>query len=146
MQNNKLTNQHREPDRATAGFTLLEALVATALAGFLAMGIVSMMTFAVSAVEVSQEITDLTAVAVDQLEFLNSLPFSDTALQAGGNLQSNDAGYSVDPVNGAPGVYLRWQVTDNTFWLKHIVVMAADSNARGAERQVVIETFRILAQ
>ena len=46
MQYSMPTNQHREPDRSTAGFTLLEALVATALAGFLAMGIVSMMTFA----------------------------------------------------------------------------------------------------
>jgi len=145
MQRTILAKQHGKAG-SSEGFSLLEALVATALAGYISLGIMSMMMFAVTAQDVSQEITDLTALAIDRLEFLNSLPFSDTALQAGGSLMINEEGYALDPVAGSPGVYLRWQITDNSFWLKRIEVMAADTDAHGTERQVVLETFRILAQ
>ncbi len=129
------------------GFSLLEALVASALAGFIAMGVVSSLGLAIASSATSQEITELTALGVDQLEFLNSLQFSDTRLTAGGSLLSSYGGYSVDLGEGNSTTFVRWQITDESFSLKRIRVVAGwrDANASG-DREIVLETYRILTQ
>jgi len=138
----------RRTDRGREqGFSLLEVLVATSLAGFIALGVVSMMAFAVRATDSARSTTDLTVVAVDQMEALNSLPFSDNRLNAGGSTEVSADGYSVDPVDGAPEVFLRWSITDESFSLKRITLVAGDRAAvNGEGREITFETFRILAQ
>ena len=138
--------RHNSPGHE-AGFSLLEVLVATSLAGFIALGVVSMMAFAVSATDAARATTDLTVVAIDQMEGLNSLPFTDTRLNAGGSLDASAEGYSVDPVDGAPNAYLRWSITDESFSLKRITLVAGDrAAANGQGREITFETYRILAQ
>lgn len=136
-------------DRApsSTGFSLIEALVATAVTGMVTLGIASMMGLAVSATGASQEITELTVVAVDQLETLNSLPFSDARLTAGGSLTTSADGYSIDPLEGTDDGYLRWEIADESFSLKRItVVVGLRDPELGNDRELAFETFRILAQ
>lgn len=128
------------------GFSLLEAIVATGLAGMIAMGVVTMMAFSINAGGVSEEMTELTAVAVDQLEVLNSLSFSGDALRQGGSLTDSERDYSVDPVPGAPNVFLRWQIEDVSPTLKRINLVAGYRAGTMGSRQVEMETFRVLSQ
>lgn len=117
------------------------------IAGFVAMGVVSMLGLAVASSGTSQEITELTALGVDRLEFLKSLPFTDTRLLAGGSLSSSYGGYSVDLGEGNSRTYVRWQITDESFSLKRLRVVAGwrNSNVSGA-REITLETYKILTQ
>ena len=91
--------------------------------------------------------TDLTVLAIDQLEFLNALPFSDSRLAAGGDLDANATGYSITSAGGDPDAYLRWRVVDTTFALKQIsLVVGTSGPAPGDGREVFFQTYRILAQ
>lgn len=128
------------------GFSLLEALVATALAGTMALGVVTMMAFSVSAAGVSEEITALTAVAIDQLETLNALAFRSDELRPGGSLVRSAAGYSLDEVDGDPNVYMRWEVQDVSANLKRIRLIAAYRSSTMGQREIDVETYRVLSQ
>ncbi len=129
------------------GFTLLESLVAAALAGFMAMGVASMLGLAIASSGTSEAVTELTALGVDRLEFLASLPFSDPRLGAGGSLSTSYGGYSVDLGEGNSPTYVRWEITDESLSLKRIRVVAGrrDFNVSG-DREVAFETYRILTQ
>ena len=142
----KRPDQTRTPAPG-AGFSIVEALVASMIAGFVAMGVVSMLGLAVASSGTSQEITELTALGVDRLEFLKSLPFTDTRLLAGGSLSSSYGGYSVDLGEGNSRTYVRWQITDESFSLKRLRVVAGwrNSNVSGA-REITLETYKILTQ
>lgn len=129
--------------RAQAGFSLLETLVAIMLLSVVALSVAPMLMMGVATSAVSQEATELTVAASDQLEFLASLPFGDAQLAAGGSIASSAAGYSVDPFQGDPNLYLRWQIADETAILKRIQLVAGNRNSVfGPTREVQIETFR----
>lgn len=139
------SSRHRLP--SSSGFSLVEVLVATALTGMVTLGVASMMGMAVSATGAAQEITALTVVAVDQLELLNSQPFSDDLLAAGGDLTRSLQGYSIDPLDDNRHAYMRWEVADVSFTLKRITVVVGLRDATtGTDREASFETFRILAQ
>jgi Tfp pilus assembly protein PilV len=131
----------------TAGFALLEVLVATGLAGFIAMGIAMSLSMSISVSGASQEVTELTAAAVDRLEEFNSLRFEDAALDAGGSLTTSDTGFSEDPLGADPNRFVRWQIEDVSFNLKRITVAVGSRSSNiGDQREVRFETFKVLTQ
>lgn len=140
-------NDYRHLIRCGDGFSLLEALVAMALAGMVAVGILTSVGIAVSSSGMAQETTVATMAGVEQIEMFNALPFGDPQLQAGGSINSSQTGYSLDPLNGDSNAYMRWVVVDESFQLKRITIVVGvrDSNV-GSWRESRFETFRILSQ
>ncbi len=130
----------------TAGFSLLEAIVASALAGVIALSVVTMMAVSVSTGEAAEKTTELTATAVDQLELLNALSFSSNALRAGGAVDENRTGYFIDPLPTDSRKFLRWQIEDVTFSLKRIRMVAGIRSTSLGARTIELETYRVLTQ
>jgi len=94
--------------RATAGFTLVEVLLALAL---LFVGVVAaapMFIFAMKETAAGADLGTVGAAAVDRMELLRSTDF--TSLTAGGSLTSGVSGYS-DTSNAKYTVL--WQIVDN---------------------------------
>lgn len=129
------------------GFTLLEVVVSTVLAGLIAVSIAPMVLLAMQTTSVAEEITELTALAYDELEVLTALPFEDTGLAAGGALDRSVADYSIDPIPGADDYYLRWRVTDESPIMKRISIVVGSYDDDGtSRREVLVETFRTSMQ
>lgn len=127
----------------TLGFTLVEVLVATFLVGLLSLAVVPMMLMAVQTSAVGQEMTELTAAAVDQMEILRAAPFDDPALVAGGSITASNAGFSVDPLNGDADRYLRWSIVDENAERKLITLVVGTRNSIwGPAREITMRTYR----
>ena len=127
----------------SAGFTLIEVLVATGLVSIVALAIAPLMLMAVQTSAVAQEATELTANGAEQMEILRALPFADAQLAAGGSTAASQAGYSIDPVPGEPDRYIRWEVTDDNPSRKHIeLVVGMRQSIWGPPREITLETFR----
>lgn len=125
------------------GFTLIEVLVAGFLVGLIALAVAPMMLMAVQTSAMAQEATELTAIGSEQMEVLRALPFDDATLVAGGDTQSSDAGYSIDPYNGNPDRYVRWEIVDENAERKRIELVVGTRNSIwGPPREVTMETFR----
>ncbi len=123
--------------------SLVEVLVSMALLLFASLSIVPVLLTGVFTSATSQEITELTVAAGDRLELLATYEFAATGLQAGGDLGSSDAGYSVDPFDGDSDRYLRWQIIDESAILKRIVIVAGERDSVvGPPREIRVETFR----
>ena len=142
-------NSGRNPralEPGSEGFSLLEVLVASLLLGLAAMSYGTLMLTAAATQERSWEHTTLSAAAVERMEALLQLPFDDNAWQAGGSLTSSAPGYSFEPipVNVHPNGYLRWEITDESVFMKRITVLAGHPNhSATAVREVQVETFRL---
>lgn len=133
--------------RRTSGFTLIEVLVATFLVGLISLAVAPMMLMAVQTSAVGQEMTELTAAGIDQMEILRALPFNDPGLVAGGSVTSSDAGYSLDPLNGDANRYMRWLVVDENPERKRItVVVGVRTSIWGPAREITMRTYRIDVQ
>jgi len=94
--------------RGTAGFTLVEVLLALAL---LFVGVVAaapMFIFAMKETAAGADLGTVGAAAVDRMELLRSTDFS--SLTAGGSLTTNVSGYS-DTSN--PSYTVLWEIVDN---------------------------------
>jgi prepilin-type N-terminal cleavage/methylation domain-containing protein len=127
----------------SAGFTLVEVLVATGLVGIVALAIAPLMLMAVQTSAVAQEATELTANGAEQMEILRAMPFADAQLAAGGSTTASNAGYSIDPVAGEPERYIRWEVTDDNPSRKHIeLVVGMRESIWGPPREITLETYR----
>jgi type II secretory pathway pseudopilin PulG len=132
-------------DRGTAeqGFTLLEVLVSGFLVGLIALAVAPMMLMAVQTSAAAQEATELTAIGSQQMEVLRALSFDDAGLIAGGDINSSDAGYSLDPYLGDADRYVRWQVIDENAERKRITLVVGIRNSIwGPPREITMETFR----
>ena len=131
------------PSTPSAGFTLIEVLVATGLVGMVALAVAPLMLMAVQTSAVAQEATELTSLGTERMEILRALPFTDGQLAAGGSITTSASGYSVDPVDGDPDRYLRWQITDQSASRKHIeLVVGVRKSVWGPPRELTLETFR----
>jgi len=127
----------------SAGFTLIEVLVATGLVGIVALAIAPLMLMAVQTSAVAQEATELTANGAEQMEILRALPFTDAQLAAGGSTTASQGGYSIDPVPGEPDRYIRWEITDENASRKHIeLVVGMRESIWGPPREITLETYR----
>jgi prepilin-type N-terminal cleavage/methylation domain-containing protein len=127
-----------------AGFTLLECIVALLLISLIATSLMSSMGLALGATSAAENHTGLVNRAVAELEILNSLPFGDTRLVAGGALDASVTEYSIDPLPENPAGYLRWQVVDERPGLKRLRLVAGEQiPGRSEPREIILETFRI---
>jgi hypothetical protein len=138
------TPEHQQRrQRADVGMSLLELIVAMLLLSFVALSVTTMLLLGMLTSSVSQDATELAVAASDQLEFLTALPFDDPALAAGGSTTASASGYSEDPLAGNTDRYIRWQVADESAFLKRIVLVAGERNSvMGPSREVLVETFR----
>ena len=135
-------NQHAAAHRS-AGFTLIEVVVATGLVGLTALAVAPLMMMAVQTSAVAQEATELVAAGTEHMEMLRALPFNDGQMGAGGSITSSDAGYALDPLDGDANRYLRWRITDENASRKHIELVAGIRNSVwGPPREVILETYR----
>lgn len=133
--------------KCSAGFTLLEVLVATGLVGLVALAVAPLMLMAVQTSAVAQEVTELVAEGSEQLEVLRALPFDDPQLVAGGSIDSSKPGYSLDPFDGDANRYIRWVITNQGASRKHIELVAGVRNSVwGPPREIALETYRADAQ
>ncbi len=137
---------HRSPQRlqeGAGGFTLLEVIVATGLVGLVALAVAPLMLMAVQTSAVAQEATELTNSGTGQMAALRALPFADGQLAAGGSVVSSDVGYSLDPYDGDPERYIRWQITDTGVARKHIeMAIGVRTSVWGPPREILFETYR----
>ena len=132
--------------RACDGFSLLEVLVATMLLGLASLSYGALMLTASDTQQRSWERTDLSATASERMEALLQLPFEDNAWVAGGALTFSAPRFSFEPIpiNGGPNGYLRWQISDESAFMKRITVLAGYRDpATNETREVQIETFRL---
>ncbi len=126
-----------------AGFTLVEVLVATFLVGLISLAVAPMMLMAVQTSAVAQEMTELTAAGVEQMEIMRALPFVHADLTAGGSIVASNANYSIDPWNGNPDRYIRWRIVDDNATRKSITLVVGTRNSIwGPPREITMETFR----
>jgi type IV pilus assembly protein PilV len=72
-------NQWKKED----GFTLIEILIALTIFAVGLLAIAALQTSAISMNSTSNKLTNLSTVAMDQIERLSALPYNDTALNAG---------------------------------------------------------------
>ena len=130
----------------SAGFSLLEVLVATMLLGLASLSYGALMLTASATQQRSWQQTELSAPASERMEALLQLPYEDNAWEAGGAIASSAAGYSFEPitVNGDPNGYLRWQIADESTFMKRVTVLAGHRDPATAHtREVQVETFRL---
>jgi len=130
-------------EAAEQGFTLLEVLVSGFLVGLIALAVAPMMLMAVQTSAAAQEATELTTIGSQQMEILRALPFDDATLVAGGDINSSDAGYSLDPYLGDADRYVRWLIVDENAERKRITLVVGIRNSIwGPPREITMETFR----
>ncbi len=122
------------------------------LVGLLSMPIAMMQLLAIETSEAAQELTELTVAGIDWLEHLNSLPFEDPLLNAGGSLTQSAPGYSRDPLldaggsltQRAPGRYMRWRIVDESLITKRItLIVGVRDSIAGSTRETTFETYRL---
>ena len=126
--------------REQAGFTLLEILVAVFLVGIGLLSVAPMFVYVTKSTASSADLGTVGAAAVQRMEVIRSIPFSDLA--AGGSLTTNNTGF-VD--TSAPDFVVRWTVTNNATpaTRKTIVVRAlATRRAVGLQKEIVLTTVR----
>jgi len=123
--------------------SLVETLVAIFLVGLIALAVAPLMMLANQAAAAAQESTELAAVGAEQMEVLRGLGFADPQLASGGSITASAAGYSLDPYNGDPNRYLRWEIIDDNATRKRIqLVVGVRAATWGPPREVLMETFR----
>jgi hypothetical protein len=124
------------------GFTVVESLIALTLSTFAVLSIGALLAGAMMNSSVAADITEQTVSGSSQLEMLLALPWDDLQLRAGGDLGRSVAGYSTDPVVGAPDAFVRWLIEDEGTAFKRITVVAGVRRSTVGTREVRIETFR----
>jgi prepilin-type N-terminal cleavage/methylation domain-containing protein len=101
------------------GFTFIEVLVGLALVSFLGAGLAGMMVQALAAKGRADRTAAMTALAVEKLELLKSLPAGDDALSAGRHEDASPCGIS-------PLSFRRmWTVVDAAAGMKRVEIVVA---------------------
>lgn len=120
------------------GFSLIEVLVAMALALLLVVGAAGLLTFSLWAKRKGDITAALTHALTDRLETLKSRPFEDGALSPGEHAEI---------VRGDPGSGLiaeEWEVTDDVDGMKKIVLRVRYAGRPGPETAAVLFISRDL--
>lgn len=129
------------------GFSLLELLIGMALLAVIASSVGGVMFGATLSVEVADDVTRTTAAANARIEWLASLQFDADELAAGGSLTSSVDGFSEDPLATDADLYVRWQIVDESSFMKRIDVIAGiRGTANGSPRESRLGTLRILME
>ena len=125
-----------------AGFTLIEAIVATFVLTFGLVGIFNLMIVGTSTNALANSSTGATFLAGQQLEILRSTQSS--ALVDGGSLDTDTAGYFVAPaplVTGVGTFDVRWTIA-TVNGIRFIQVRAQPRGFRGRWARAEMTTFR----
>jgi len=135
-----------------AGFTLVEALCAIVILAFGLIAITNLLLVASTSNTTANISTAATTLAAQQLENLKAIPFADAnaiptpALAAGGDLDTDQAGFFVDPPAEVPGVgqiRVRWTIVDVDTQTKFIAVRAESTALLiGARSRAEFTVFR----
>jgi hypothetical protein len=121
-----------------AGTSLVEVLVAMALALVLVVGAAEMMTLALRAKRRGDIAAAVTHAVLDRLETLKALPFDDPALAAG----VFEATVRVEP-GGCP-IAETWEIAGEAGGLKAVRLRARPSGSSGPETVAVLYISRDL--
>lgn len=125
---------------SSAGFTLIEVVVALFLISIGVLAAAPMFMYAMQGNATGADLGSVGAVAVEHMELLRSQDY--VALPAGGSLTSGVTGYT-DTSN--PEVTVRWVITDNVSPLgtKTIEVRAISTRqVVGNAKEVTLTTMR----
>ena len=120
------------------GFSLIEVLVAMALALLLVVGTAELLTLSLRAKRKGDITAALTHALTDRLETLKSRPFEDVALSPGEHAEI---------VRGEPGGYLieeEWGVTDDGDRMKRVGLRVRYAGRSGPETAAVLFISRDL--
>lgn len=120
-----------------AGFGFVETLIALVLLTFTVLGIAQMVVTGVYVSEASEDLTNVTALASQQMEALKATPYTD--LTSGGSTTSNVTGYfdTLDMDGDGTGEFVRrWQVTDLGSKMQLDVIVLGPATATGQARQL----------
>ncbi len=118
---------------------LLLAIVATSVAGLI--------TGAQLSTTVADHVTRTTAVASAQVDSLASLAFDADGLQPGGSLDSAVDGYSEVPSAVDEDLFVHWQITDESSFMKRIDVRVGVTGRDATlGRETTLTTFKILME
>jgi type II secretory pathway component PulJ len=147
--------------RQEAGFTLVEALCAIVILAFGLIAIANMMAVAATSNSVANQSTAATTLATQQLERLKSIPFTlpnsnvqNPALNPGGDLENDAAGFFLDSLNPQPGdpvvdipkvgvIQVRWTIAQVDPRTLFITVRAQGTGPlSGARSRAEFTTFR----
>jgi type IV pilus assembly protein PilV len=99
--------------RKDQGFTLLEVIVAISIFSVGLLGVAAMQTSAIRGNFSAGRLTEANTFAMDKLEELMGLPYTDPWLEADGNFPGVDAAGNTHQQN-ADGFTVRWNITDGT--------------------------------
>jgi len=98
-------------NRESAGFTLVEALIAIVILVFGLIAITNLMIVAASSNSVANQATGAATIASLQMERLKALPFTNTGLATGGDVTADVTGYNRDDVlPGVGRIHTRWKI------------------------------------
>jgi prepilin-type N-terminal cleavage/methylation domain-containing protein len=120
------------------GFSLIEVLVAMALALLLVVGTAELLTLSLRAKRKGDITAALTHALTDRLETLKSRPFEDVTLSPGEHAEI---------VRGEPGGYLieeEWEVTDDGDRMKRVGLRVRYAGRSGPETAAVLFISRDL--
>ena len=126
--------------RPSAGFTLIETLIALVLTAIAVLAAAPMFMHAANAQDAGADMGTVGTMAVDRLEQLRQVRWRD--LDVGGSLTADVDGYFDD---SAPDYLVRWQIVDNTSptGSRTITVLAtARTNRPGPRRRVEVTAVR----
>ena len=132
-----------------AGFTLIEALCAMVILVFGLIAIANLLLVASTSNTTANVSTAATTLAAQQLEVLKAIPFNSDPngwLVAGGDLDTDQGIYFVNPPPEVPGVgqiSVRWKVVDIDVQTKFIQVRAESTAPLiGARSRAEFTVFR----
>ncbi|WP_319585226.1 type IV pilus modification protein PilV [uncultured Desulfobulbus sp.] len=124
--------------RSQQGFTLIEVLMAMVILGIGIMSIVALQTQDMTFNNSSRRQTQGSTWAMDRVERLRSLPYTDAALSVAGNPHTENI-----QVGGKTVYSLRWIVSDNTANVPDTkkVDVTIQSNGRNVSSLTFIRTL-----
>ena len=128
----------RNARRRARGTSLIEVLVAMAVALQLVVGAAEMMTLALRAKRRGDVIAALAHAVSDRLETLKSRPFGDAALAPGAY------GETVRLEPGGCLIEAAWEISDETDGLKRVRVRVREAGRTGPETVAVLFISRDL--
>ena len=134
------------------GFTLIESLIAIVILMVGLFAISQVFLMAMNSNVIANRSTAAAAAAAQQLDSLKAIPYRDLRLNAGGDLDNNQAGYfttlsltpatGFNPVAPAVPVRVRWQIVAIDANLRYIRVRAEAVGPMGRWSRTDLTSFR----
>ena len=140
-----MTRAQKTPsNNPEAGFTILEAVIATLILLFGLASIFNLMIVAVSNNSVANRGSGATTLAAQQMEILRSTPFSALADSPTDSLEVADPDFSrIDHVEGVASYETRWEITTlSDPNLKYLRVRVEPDGFRGRAARSELTTVR----